>query len=52
MGHKYSTYGLVMRNPMILKLKFQFFATVWPFHNYHKITHEMNDDPNQGQAKN
>ena len=29
MGHKYSTYGLVMRNRMILKLKFQFFATVW-----------------------
>ena len=28
MGHKYSTYGLVMRNRMILKSKFQPFATV------------------------
>ena len=28
MGHKYSTYGLMMRNRMILKLKFQSFATV------------------------
>ena len=29
MGHKYSTYGLMMRNRIILELNFQFFATVW-----------------------
>ena len=29
MGHKYSTYCLMMRNQMILKFQFQFFATVW-----------------------